>query len=83
MSLDSRHAEARFSPNATDSLNILVAQVPRPRDMAIFVLTTTITTTTLNDNDDTTDYFTPCACAQGNLRFKSVIIYHLWNRQKY
>ena len=45
MSLDSKHAEARFSPNATDLLYLLVAQVPRPRDMAIFVLTTTTTTT--------------------------------------
>ncbi|MCG8626415.1 MAG: hypothetical protein MJE68_31005 [Proteobacteria bacterium] len=45
MSLDSKHAEARFSPNATDSLYLLVAQVPRPRDMAIYVLTTTTTTT--------------------------------------
>ena len=45
MSLDLKHAEARFSPNATDSLYLLVAQVPRPRDMAIFVLTTTTTTT--------------------------------------
>ena len=44
MSLDSKHAEARFSPNATDSLYLLVAQVPRPRDMAIFVLTTTTIT---------------------------------------
>ena len=43
MSFDSKHSEARFSPNATDSLYLLVAQVPRPRDMAIFVLTTTIT----------------------------------------
>ena len=46
MSLDLKHAEARFSSNATDSLYLLVAQVPRPRDMAIFVLTTTTTTTT-------------------------------------
>ena len=45
MSLDSKHAEAPFSPNATDSLYLLVAQVPRPRDMAIFVLTITTTTT--------------------------------------
>ena len=43
MSLDLKHAEARFSPNATDSLYLLVAQVPRPRDMASFVLTTTMT----------------------------------------
>ena len=46
MSLDLKHAEARFSPNATDSLYLLVTQVPRPRDMAIFVLTTTRTPTT-------------------------------------
>ena len=46
MFLDSKHAEAHFSPNATDSLYLLVAQVPRPRDMVIFVLTTTTTTMT-------------------------------------
>ena len=46
MFLDSKHAEAHFSPNATDSLYLLVAQMPRPRDMVIFVLTTTTTTTT-------------------------------------
>ena len=45
MSLDSKHTEARFSPNVTDSLCLLVAQLPRPRDMVIFVLTTTTTTT--------------------------------------
>ena len=44
MSLDSKHAEARFSPNLTDSLYLLVAQVPRPQDVAIFVLTTTTMT---------------------------------------
>ena len=47
MSLDSKHAEARFSPNATDSLYLLVAQVPRPRDMVIFALTTTTRPITL------------------------------------
>ena len=47
MSIDSKHAEAHFSPNATDSLYLLVAQVPRPRDMVIFVPTiTTMTMTT-------------------------------------
>ena len=46
ISLDSKHTEARFSPNSTDSLCFLVAQVPRPPDMAIFLLTTTTTTTT-------------------------------------
>ena len=47
MSLNLKHTEACFSSNATDSLCLLVAQVPRPRDMMIFVLTiTTITTMT-------------------------------------
>ena len=46
MFFDSKQTEACFSPNATDSLCLLIAQVPRPQDMAIFVLTTTTTTTT-------------------------------------
>ena len=41
-----KHTEARFSSNLTDSLCLPVAQVPRPRDMVIFLLTTTTTTTT-------------------------------------
>ena len=45
MSFDSKQTETRFSPNATDSLCLRITKVPRPRDMAIFVLTTTITTT--------------------------------------
>ena len=44
MSLDSKHTEAHSSPNSTDSLYLLVTQVPRPCDMAIFVLTITTTT---------------------------------------
>ena len=40
MSLDSKHAEARFLPNVTDSLYLLVAH-----NMTIFVLTTITTTT--------------------------------------
>ena len=44
----------------TDSLYLLVAQVPRPRDMAIFVLTTTTTTTTRPIT------LPPCECARGN-----------------
>ena len=31
--------------------------MPTSRDMTIFFA---------NDDDDTTDYFTPCACARGN-----------------
>ena len=36
MTLNSKHTEARFSPNATDSLCLLVIQdqVPIPRDIA-------------------------------------------------
>ena len=64
MSFDSRHSEARFSPNATDSLCLLVAQVPRPRDMAIFVLTTTTTTRPIT--------LPPCACARGNNKLLAI-----------
>ena len=62
MSLDLKHTEVSFLPNLTDSRCLRVAQVPRSRDMAIFVLTTTITTTI------TIQLITlpPCACARGN-----------------
>ena len=43
ISLDSKHTEARFSPNTTHSLCLLVTQVPRSRDKAIFLLTTMTT----------------------------------------
>ena len=43
MPLDLIYDEGSLSPKSTDSLCLLVAQVPRPRDMAIFVLTTTTT----------------------------------------
>jgi hypothetical protein len=37
---DSKHNEAGFSTISTDSLCLRVAQMPRSRDLAIFVLTT-------------------------------------------
>ena len=37
---DSRHNRASFSTIATDSLCLLVTQMPRSPDLAIFVLTT-------------------------------------------
>ena len=52
---ESKRIEASFSPMSTDSLYLRVAQMPRSRDIAIFVPTT-----------DKTDCFTPCACARGN-----------------
>ena len=52
---DSKHNEASFSTISTDILYLRVAQMPRSPDPAIFVLTT-----------DTTDHFTPCACARDN-----------------
>ena len=52
---DSKHNEASFSTILTDILYLRVAHKPRSPDPAIFVLTT-----------DTTDHFTPCACARGN-----------------
>ena len=60
MSLDSKHTEARFLPkfNATEIL--LTSQLGASRDGNFCAN---------NDNDDTTDYFTPCtrahACVQG------------------
>ena len=62
MSLDSKHAEACFSPSATDSLYLLVAQVPRPSRFMYGDFCAH------DDNDDnsTTDYFTPCTCARSN-----------------
>ena len=57
---DSKHNEASFSTISTDMLYLRVAQTPRSPDLAIFVLTT-----------DKTDYFTPCACAQGNYTISS------------
>ena len=33
-----------------------------------------------NDNDDTTDYFTPCACAQGNDQLKMLYFYTIANK---
>ena len=61
ISLDSKHTEARFSPNATDSLCLFVVQVPRPQDMAIFSAN--------NDNwqrrYDRLLLITPCACTWG------------------
>ena len=68
-----KHTEAHFSPNSTDSLCFLVAQVPRPRDMAIFVLTTTTTTMTTTTRPITL----PLAHARG------VIIIILWNVMVY
>ena len=55
MPKESKHTEASFSPISTDSLCLLVVQMPRSRDVAIFVPTT-----------DKNDCFTPCACARGN-----------------
>ena len=60
MSLDLKHTEANSSPNWTDSRCLRVAQVPKSRDMAIFVFTTTTTTTTRPIT------LPPCACARGN-----------------
>ena len=41
-----KRTEASFSPNSIDSSCLRVAQTPRTRDMAIFLLTTMTTTTT-------------------------------------
>ncbi len=52
---DSKHDEASFMTISTDLLHLRVAQMPRSRDLAIFVLMI----------DKQTDWFTPCcACAR-------------------
>ena len=56
VSLDLKDTEASFLPNSTDSRCLQVAQVPRSRDMAIFVLMMMTTTITLPS----------CTCARGN-----------------
>ena len=73
--LDSKHTEACFSPNSTDSLCLLVAQVPRSWDMANFFANDNNNNN--DNNDDTTDYFTLCACARGN---DLINIYSTWIR---
>ena len=60
MLLNSKHPETSFSPTSTESLYLQVAQMPRSQDLVIFVDDND------NNNNDTSDYFTPCACAQGN-----------------
>jgi hypothetical protein len=40
LSNDSKHSEAGFTTISTDSLHLRVAQMPRSRDLAIFVLMT-------------------------------------------
>ena len=54
--------EASFSPISTDSLCLGVPQMPRSRDVAIFVLPPTTT--------DKINCFTPCACTWGNKPFR-------------
>ena len=53
---DSKHIQTGLSLISTDWLCLRAAQVPRCRDLAIFMVTTT---------DGSTDY--PCACVRGNL----------------
>ena len=60
MPLDSKHLEANFPPTSTDLLYFRVAEVPKFQDLAIFFVD--------NDND-MTNYFTPCAWARGNNQF--------------
>ena len=48
----------QFSPNSLDLLCLQVAQVPRSQNNICVHHD-------IND-DDTTDYFTPCICTQGN-----------------
>ena len=53
---DSKHIQADLSLIPTDWSRLRVAQVPRCRDLAIFMVTT----------DGQTDSRYPCACARDN-----------------
>jgi hypothetical protein len=55
---DSKHNEAGFSTILIDSLYLRVAQMPRSRDLAIFVLMTDA-----GQTDTQTNCFTPAAHA--------------------
>ena len=64
---DLKHIQASFSLISTDWLHLQVVQMPRYRDLAIFVVTTTTT-------DRQTDYFTPAhACRVISMYTKSQI----------
>ena len=60
MSLDLKHTEASFLPRPIDSLYLRVAEMPRCRDLAIFVRTRDRRQTI----DGQTDYLTPDAHAR-------------------
>ena len=65
MTNDSKHIQASLLLIPTDWLCLLVAQMPRSRDLAIFVVTTD------GQVDKQTDRLLyPCACARGNYTHK-------------
>ena len=59
MPFDSECTEASFLLNLTYLLCLQLVQVPRSPDLAICVHDDD------NNDDDMTDYFTPCPCVQG------------------
>ena len=65
MPKESKHTEASFSPISTDSLCLRVAQIPRSRDVAIFVPTT-------DDRWQTKPIALPLAHARGVMRMHVV-----------
>ena len=67
MSLDLKPTEASILPNLINSLCLRVAQVPRSRDVAIFVLTITTTTQLIT--------LLPYASARSN-DMKSMLMWH-------
>ena len=69
---DSKHTEASISPTLTGSLCLYVAQMPRTREVAIFVPTTDDRRQQMMT--DKTDCFTPCACAQGNITIQLTLV---------
>ena len=68
MTNDSKHIQASFLLTQTDWIHLRVAQMPRSRDPAIFMLTT----------DGQTDWlFYPCACTWSNY-FKPIRLIQSW-----
>jgi hypothetical protein len=57
-----KHTEASFSPSSIDSLCLQVAEMPRCRDLAIFVKMTEL--------DRQTDRQTDCMRARGVIKLK-------------
>ena len=71
---NSKCTETSFSPISTDSLCLQHTQMPRFRDLVIFMPTMT-TTTARTTTDIQTDYFKPCACVRGKYKYSGIFCF--------